>query len=186
MTDPVAFATRADLMAWLDAHAGTESELWVRMHRKATGTPSVTWEDCVTAALCHGWIDGVRRGESETTSLQRLTPRRKGSGWSQRNRDHVARLIAAGEMRPAGLAEVEAARADGRWDAAYAGQADMVIPADFLAALEGRAVAAETFGRLKRSELFRIYYQLHTAKTEKTRAARMGRLLAILDEGKAP
>lgn len=172
------FESFAALRAWLVANPSAP-ELWVHVLK---GGP-VTWEDCVRAALCVGWIDAAKRAESEEAWLQRLVPRRRGSTWSQRNRDHVERLAAEGLMEPAGLAEVEAARADGRWDAAYAGQRDMVIPPDFLLALEGRPVARATFATLNRANLYAIYHRLHTARTPATRAARMERLLAVLDRG---
>jgi len=180
--EPREFADAGALRDWLAARPDA-TELWVRVHKVGSGTPSVTWEDCVLAALAVGWIDGQKRSEGETTWLQRLTPRRKGSGWSQRNREHVERLIAEGSMTEAGLREVEAARADGRWDAAYAGPKAMEIPADFLAALEGRPAAKATFATLNRQNLYAIYYRLHTAKTPATRAARLERLVGTLDRG---
>jgi uncharacterized protein YdeI (YjbR/CyaY-like superfamily) len=180
MSDPIPFATRDDLRAWLAANGGTETELWVLMYKVKTGRPSVTWEDCVLAALEHGWIDGQSKPIDEASFKQRLTPRRKGSGWSQRNRVHVENLIAAGRMTLAGLAQVNAAKADGRWDAAYAGPAGAVIPDDFLAAVAETPGAQAAFDILSKTGRYTIYYQLHTAKTEKTRAARMAKLLAGL------
>ena len=180
------FESRAALAGWLAEHHATARELWVRLHKVGTGRASVTWEDCVLAALTVGWIDGVGRSEGAETWLQRLTPRRPRSGWSKRNRDHVERLIAEGLMRPAGLAEVEAAKADGRWDAAYAGPADMVIPADFLAALETRPLAKATYAGLNRSGLYTIYYGLHTARKPETRARRLEAILGKLERGERP
>lgn len=180
MSDPIPFATRDDLCAWLAANGTTTSEVWVLMYKVGTGKPSVAWEDCVLAALEHGWIDGQSKSLDAVNFKQRLTPRRKGSGWSQRNRDHVANLIATGRMTPAGQAQVDAAKADGRWDAAYAGPAGAVIPDDFLAAVAATPGAQAVFDGLKKAGLYTIYYQLHTAKTAKTRAARMAKLLAGL------
>jgi uncharacterized protein YdeI (YjbR/CyaY-like superfamily) len=130
------FETPEQLYAWLQAHHASETELWVRIHKKGTGLPSVTWDDCVVAAIAWGWIDAVRKSLDETSFLQRLAPRRGRSNWSQKNVQHAERLIAQGRMQAAGLAHVEAARSDGRWATAYAGSATMVIPEDFLAALQ--------------------------------------------------
>ena len=130
------FETPEQLQVWLRVNHTSQTELWVRIFKKATGQPSVTWDDCVVAALCWGWIDGQRKTLDDTAFLQRLTPRRARSGWSQKNVEHAERLIAQGHMQATGLAQVEAARSDGRWDTAYAGSATMVMPEDFLAELK--------------------------------------------------
>ena len=130
------FETHDQLYAWLQVNHASETELWVRIFKKATCQPSVTWDDCVVAALAWGWIDGVRNALDDTSFLQRLTPRRARSNWSQKNVQHAERLIAQGHMQAAGLVQVEAARSDGRWATAYAGSATMVMPEDFLAALQ--------------------------------------------------
>jgi uncharacterized protein YdeI (YjbR/CyaY-like superfamily) len=156
----------------------------VRLYKAGSGIASVTWEDCVVVALCHGWIDSKKQSDGPEAWLQRLTPRKKGSGWSQRNRAHVERLIAAGEMTEAGMAEVRTAQADGRWDAAYAGSKTMEIPADFIAALEGHPVAAATFAGLNRQNLFAIYHRLHVAPSPEARARRVAKLIATLEAGK--
>ena len=121
------FETPEQLQAWLRVNHTSQTELWVRIFKKATGQPSVTWDDCVVAALCWGWIDGQRKALDDTAFLQRLTPRRARSGWSQKNVEHAERLIAQGHMQATGLAQVEAARSDGRWATAYAGSATMVM-----------------------------------------------------------
>lgn len=177
------FPDRAALAAWLAAHHATAPDVWVRMWRKATGRPSVTWEDCVVAALTVGWIDAQKRPGDAQSSLQRLVPRRPRSTWSQRNVAHAERLIAEGLMLPAGLAEVERARADGRWAAAYAAPSALEIPADFIAALEERPAAKATYLTLNRANLYAIYHRLHTARTAKGRAQRMERMLATLERG---
>lgn len=181
--EPLEFAGREALAAWLREHGATAPELWVRLWKKATGRPSVSWEDCVLCALAVGWIDGQGRSEGPETWVQRLTPRRPRSLWSARNVAHAERLIAEGLMLPAGLAEVERARADGRWEAAYRGPADLEIPADFLAALEARPGARAAFEALSRQGLYAIYFGLHTARTPKGRAQRMERMLAALERG---
>jgi uncharacterized protein YdeI (YjbR/CyaY-like superfamily) len=132
-TDAVrSFADPAALRAWLAEHHATVDELWLKMYKKSSGIPSVTWEEVVLEALCWGWIDGIRKTLDAESFVQRLTPRRARSVWSQRNCEHVERLIAAGRMQPPGLAVVEEAKADGRWDKAYAPASTMTLPEDFL------------------------------------------------------
>lgn len=178
-----AFATRDDLERWLATHHATENELWVRVFKKGSGTPSVDWTDCVVAALAWGWIDGQKRSLDEASFLQRLTPRRPTSGWSTKNRAHAERLIAEGRMRPAGLAQVLAAKADGRWERSYVGSADMVIPDDFLAAVRKVPAANAFYGTLDRKNLFAIYHRLHSAKKPETRAKRIVAIVARLARG---
>ena len=134
-TNVLAFERAADLGKWLAEHHQSRSELWVRIFKAASGRASVTWTDCVVEAIRYGWIDGQKQSADAESYLQRLTPRRAASNWSTKNRDHADKLIAEGRMTPAGLAHVEAARADGRWDVAYEGSAAMVIPQDFLDAV---------------------------------------------------
>ncbi len=182
-TTAESFADAAALHDWFARHAATRTDLWVRLHKASSGIPSVTWEDCVIAALCHGWIDAIKRSEGPDAWLQRLTPRKPRSPWSQRNRAHAERLIAEGRMTPAGLAQVHAAQQDGRWDAAYSGPARMEIPADFIAALQEHPAAAAMYATLNRQNLYAIYYRLHSAATPETRARRMAKLIATLDAG---
>jgi uncharacterized protein YdeI (YjbR/CyaY-like superfamily) len=114
----LAFETPEQLERWLQSNHASEQVLWIRIFKKASGTATVTWDDCVVAALAWGWIDGQRKSLDDVSFLQRMTPRRPKSNWSRRNTEHVERLIASGRMQPAGLAHVEAARQDGRWDKA--------------------------------------------------------------------
>ena len=181
--EPLAFATPAHLDAWLARHHASERELWVRIYKKDSGTPSVTWNDCVIAALAWGWIDGHKKPLDAASFLQRMTPRRPKSSWSKRNREHVERLFAEGRMQPAGLVHVEAARADGRWEAAYAGSAEMVIPEDFLAQVRKVPAAQRSFDALDRRNLFAIYHRLQTAKRPETRAKRIADIIAKLARG---
>jgi uncharacterized protein YdeI (YjbR/CyaY-like superfamily) len=181
-----AFETPTQLDAWLRAHHASEAELWVRIFKKGSGQATVTWDDCVIAALTWGWIDGIRKSLDDTSFLQRMTPRRARSGWSQKNVQHAERLIAEGLMQAPGLAQVEAARADGRWANAYAGSADMVMPEDFLAALQQDPTAQAFYATLKRQQLFTIYYRLTSAKRPETRQKRMAELLAKLARGERP
>ncbi|MBX9831936.1 MAG: YdeI/OmpD-associated family protein [Burkholderiaceae bacterium] len=180
------FESPSLLHAWLQANHASATELWVRIYKKGTGLPSVTWDDCVVAALAWGWIDGVRNALDDTAFLQRLTPRRARSSWSQKNVQHAERLIAQGHMQAAGLAQVEAARADGRWASAYAGSATMVMPEDFLAALQQDPAALAFYATLKRQQLFAIYYRLTSAKRLVTREKRMAEMLANLGRGENP
>lgn len=180
------FETPEQLNAWLQANHASETELWVRIFKKATGQPSVTWEDCVVAAIAWGWIDGIRKSLDDTSFLQRLTPRRARSNWSQKNVQHAERLIEQGRMQTAGLVHVEAARSDGRWATAYAGSATMVMPEDFLAALQQDPVAQAFYATLKRQHLFSIYHRLHSAKRAETREKRMVELLTKLGRGESP
>lgn len=179
----LAFANSAALQQWLKKNHASQSELWVRIYKKGSGTPSVDWNDCVVAAITWGWIDGHKKSLDETAFLQRLTPRRPRSNWSQKNCAHAERLIAEGLMQPAGLAHVEAARADGRWENAYAGSADMVIPDDFLAAVQKNVAAKKFFATLDRRNLFAIYHRLTTAKREATRTKRIADIVAQLARG---
>ena len=143
----------------------------------------MTWTDCVVEAIRFGWIDGQKQSLDEASFLQRLSPRRKKSNWSARNRDHAIRLIAEGRMTAAGLAHVEAAKADGRWDNAYEGSATMTIPEDIRDALQSMPAAKAFFETLDRRNLFTIYHRLHTAKRPETRARRLAQILAQLDRG---
>ncbi|WP_246191394.1 YdeI/OmpD-associated family protein [Aureimonas leprariae] len=144
----------------------------------------MTWSDCVVEAIAFGWIDGQKRPLDAESFLQRLTPRKPKSNWSTKNREYAMRLMAEGRMMPAGLAHVEAAKADGRWENAYAGSATMTIPQDFLDALEKLPVARAFFQTLDRKNLYPIYYRLQTAKRPETRARRMEQILAKLERCK--
>lgn len=175
-----AFATLNDLSDWLADNHATASELWVRLYKKQSGRPSVTWEDCVIAGLMWGWIDGQRQALDDVSYLQRISPRRARSAWSKKNCDHVDRLTKEGRMQPSGLSHVAAAKADGRWDQAYAGSSQLVIPDDFLAALEALPEAKAFYATLNRANLFAIYYRLHSAKKPETRSRRMAAMLETL------
>jgi uncharacterized protein YdeI (YjbR/CyaY-like superfamily) len=179
----LAFKDAAELGEWLAKHHLISRELWVRIHKKGSGEPSVTWTDCVVEAIRFGWIDGQKLPLDDQSYLQRLTPRKPKSNWSAKNREHAIRLIGEGRMAPQGLAHVDAARADGRWESAYAGSAAMSIPQDFLDALKAVPRAKALFATLNRQNLYAIYYRLHTAKRPETRARRMQQMLAQLERG---
>lgn len=178
-----AFEDATALDAWLNAHHRSETELWVRIFKKGSGTPSVTWADCVVACITWGWIDGHKRSLDDVSFLQRLTPRRAKSSWSKKNREHAERLIASGLMQPTGLVHVEVARLDGRWERAYAGSADMVIPDDFLEAVAMDAAAKAFYDGLDRQNLFAIYHRIHTASRPETRRKRIAAIVAQLSTG---
>jgi uncharacterized protein YdeI (YjbR/CyaY-like superfamily) len=162
-----AFCTAADFSGWLALNHARESRIWVRIAKKASGVPSLDWSEAVIAAVAWGWIDGIKKAGGPASWLQRFTPRRRRSIWSRRNRDIAERLIADGLMRLAGLAAVDAAKANGRWESAYAGSAAMEFPPGFMARLSGDATAAfEGLGRARRHAL---YLRLRTAKNTDTR-----------------
>ncbi|WP_130176162.1 YdeI family protein [Cryobacterium sp. SO1] len=144
----------------------------LKLRKKSSSAPGMTWSEALDVALCYGWIDGQTSRLDDDYTLTGFSPRRKNSPWSQINREHVARLIVEGRMQPAGLAEVERAKADGRWDAAYR-QKDAVAPSDLQAALDADPVAAAFVAGLTKVERFRIYFRLNTIKTPAVRAARI-------------
>ncbi len=167
-------------MAWLAANSDAP-EVWVLYHKKGSGVPSIDWETAVIGALAHGWIDGIRKAVDETTFMQRFTPRKPRSSWSAKNVAHCERLIAEGKMTPRGLAQVEAARADGRWAAAYKGTAE--LPEDFLAAVAENPQAAEAFATLDAKNKFAFYYRLTSVKRPETRARKIADFVAMLARG---
>ncbi len=181
--NPQTFVTPQALGDWFAKNAGHETALWVRIYKVASGVPSVTWDDCVTEALRVGWIDGIKKSLDATSYAQRLTPRRARSIWSARNVGICERLIADGRMLPGGQAQVDAARSDGRWDAAYGGPATLLIPDWFMAELDKHPAARQRFDTLNRRNLFAVSFRLQTAKTDKTRAARMAKMIEILNSG---
>jgi uncharacterized protein YdeI (YjbR/CyaY-like superfamily) len=158
--------------------------LWIRFFRKASATPSLTHAQALDEALCWGWIDGQARPYDRESWLQRFTPRRPRSGWSKRNRDHVARLEKEGRMRAPGRAEVEAAKADGRWERAYDSPRASRIPADFLRAVKTHEKAHAFFKTLNRANLYAIAYRLQTAKKPETRQRRFEEILGMMKKGK--
>jgi uncharacterized protein YdeI (YjbR/CyaY-like superfamily) len=157
----------------------------LRLRKKASKRPGITYAEALDSALCFGWIDGQVGALDEDYHLQVFTPRRPRSVWSQRNRDHVARLIAAGRMRSAGLVEVERAKADGRWEAAYR-QKDALVPDDLQAALDASPDAAALFAKLTSQNRFAILFRINSVKRAETRAAKIAGFVAMLDRGETP
>jgi uncharacterized protein YdeI (YjbR/CyaY-like superfamily) len=167
--------------AWLDEHEDASDGVWLVLAKKGTVTPTtLTYAEALDEALCSGWIDGQKRAGDDTTFLQRFTPRRARSLWSLRNIEHVGRLVAEGRMRPRGAVEVERARADGRWDRAYAGSAAAQVPEDLLRALAAAPGARARFEALSRQERYSILHPLMTAATPETRRRRLDRAVARL------
>ena len=180
------FRTAQAFEAWLSRHHDREPEIWLKIHKKGSGLPSVTPAEALDVVLCWGWIDGIRKGLDERSFLQRYTPRRPKSIWSQVNREHVARLMAAGRMTPHGLKPVDAAKADGRWAAAYApirSASAETIPADLHAAIEASPRARKTFRTLGRTNLFALTFRTNTMKTPAGRARKIAALVAMLERG---
>jgi len=160
--------------------------LWLRIHKKDSRVPSVTYAQALDVALCWGWIDGIRKACDARSFLQRFTPRKTKSIWSQINRDHVARLTAAGRMTPHGQRQVDLARADGRWDAAYAPIRSVsvaTIPEDLRAAIEANRAAHKTFRTLGRQNLFSLVFRTNRMKTAAGRAKKIAALVAMLERG---
>jgi uncharacterized protein YdeI (YjbR/CyaY-like superfamily) len=170
-------ADAAEWETWLREHHDHHGGIWLKVAKKGSRHTSVTIAEALQVALCYGWIDSQRRGLDGDHFLQRYSPRRAGSRWSQVNIGHVEALVATGRMQPAGLAQVEAAQGDGRWAAAYQAQRTATVPADLTAALAADPRAAERFAALKRTERYLLIFGLETARTAKGRQARLDRTI---------
>lgn len=179
------FSTPTDFEAFLDRSHLTCPGIWLKLAKKSSSIPSITWDQAVDVALCFGWIDGQRRSLDAVWSLQRCTPRRPKSLWSKRNVDKVARLTDAGRMRPADIAAVDAAKADGRWERAYAGAADMEISDGFATAIAGTEAASKFFDGLNKTERYAVLWRVQTCKL-RNRAKTIGTLVELLASGKVP
>ena len=179
--DTLELADGAAWRAWLAAHHADSNGVWLVTAKK--GVAGVSRDEALNEALCHGWIDGQARSRDDATYLQRYTPRRSRSAWSQRNTKIVERLTAEGRMHPAGLAEVERAKADGRWEAAYAGPATIEVPDDLVAALDAEPQAKAMFETLNSSNRYSVLYRIQTAKKPETRARRIEKYVAMLARG---
>jgi uncharacterized protein YdeI (YjbR/CyaY-like superfamily) len=182
----VPFASRDAWEAWLEGQHATSDGLWLKFAKKDSGLETVTYDQAVEVALCHGWIDGQIRSLDENYYLQRFTPRRPRSKWSKINRQRASELIERGEMKPAGLREVERAKADGRWDDAYDAPSTATVPEDLLRELDKSEVAREFFATLDRRNRYAILYQIQDAKRPETRARRIAKYVAMLAERKKP
>ncbi|WP_049557923.1 YdeI/OmpD-associated family protein [Nonomuraea sp. SBT364] len=180
----IAFPSQAAFEKWLEAEHDVSPGLWLKIAKKDSGIPSVSYSEALDVALCFGWIDGQKAKFDAEHWLQRFTPRKPRSRWSQVNCGRVEQLIAGGAMRPAGLAQIEKAKADGRWDAAYASPRTATVPDDLQAALDADPAAAEFFATLDKANRFAILYRVGDAKRPATRAARIEKFVAMLREHK--
>jgi uncharacterized protein YdeI (YjbR/CyaY-like superfamily) len=180
------FESEAEFETWLAAHHDTEPEVWIKIHKKSSRLTSVTPAQALDVVLCWGWIDGIRKAFDERSFLQRYSPRGRKSRWSQINRAHVARLVAAGRMTPHGQRVVDAAKADGRWDAAYAPIRDTTaatVPDDLRVAIEANTRARRTFRSLSKQNLFALAFRTNAMKTPSGRAQKIVELVAMLARG---
>jgi uncharacterized protein YdeI (YjbR/CyaY-like superfamily) len=176
-TSPEAFAS------WLAKHHKASSGIWIRLYKIRSKIPTITYAEALDEALCYGWIDGQKKAYDPESWLQKFTPRRRKSMWSERNREHVERLGKSGRMKAAGIEEVEAAKADGRWEQAYQSSGNMVVPADFLKELAKNKKAEAFFKTLNKTNIYSIVWRLQTAKKPETRNKRMKAILDMLKKG---
>ena len=177
------FATAADFEAWLEENHAAPDGVWLKIAKKGASEPSVTYGEAVELGLCFGWIDSQKRGLDEQHFLQRFTPRRPRGRWSKINREKAEALIDEGKIRPAGMAEVEAAKADGRWDDAYEGQRTAKVPDDLRRELDANAAAREFFEGLDSANRYAVIYRLNDAKRAETRERRLRNFVAMLERG---
>lgn len=184
MADELVVADVRRWRAWLRKHHADPDGVWLVLAKKGVTDPtSLTYDEALEEAICHGWIDGQRRSRDDATFHQRFTPRRARSPWSKRNVERVERLVAEGRMQPSGIAEVQRAKDDGRWDAAYEGQATMAVPDDLAAALAAEPAAAAMFGELTSQNRYAVLYRIDSAKRPETRAKRIEQFVAMLARG---
>jgi len=181
--EELSFSSPAKFRAWLSKNHAKSPGIWLRIHKKDSAIPTVTYAEALDHALCFGWIDGQKMPGDSVSWLQKFTPRRTKSNWSKRNVEHTARLIKSGEMMPAGLKEIEAAKADGRWDRAYDSARTFTMPDDFLKDLAKNKKAKAFFEALNKTNLYSISYRLQTAKKPETREKRKAEIIAMLARG---
>ncbi len=180
----IPFASFQEWEAWLNENHTSAPGLWVKLAKKKSGIPSLTYAEAVDGGLIYGWIDSQKASYDEDYWLQRFTPRRPKSKWSQNNRERIEELIAEGRMEPAGLREVEAAKEDGRWDAAYAPQSTAELPEDFQKKLDEHPRARAFWDSLNSANRYAILYQIQDAKRPETRTRRIDKFVSMLEEGK--
>jgi uncharacterized protein YdeI (YjbR/CyaY-like superfamily) len=186
-SDPLikSFKNAAAFGSWLKKNHAKSSGVWIKFFKKHSGVQSIVYSEALDEALCWGWIDSQAKMFDAQAYLHRFTPRRPRSIWSKRNREHVARLTKEGRMQASGLAEVEAAKKDGRWEAAYDSPKNAEVPQDFLKKLSKNKKAQKFFDSLNRANIYAIAWRLQTAKKPETREKRMAAILAMLQNGKA-
>ena len=180
----IPFASALEWEQWLEENASISDGLWLKIAKKESGHASVNYHQALDVALCFGWIDGQKNKFDDAYFLQKFTPRRAKSPWSKINQDKVAALIEQGKMREAGHKEIERAKADGRWEAAYESQSKMTVPEDFQAALDKNPAAQLFFDQLNSVNRYSILYRITTAKKADTRQNRIEKFIAMLNEGK--
>ena len=169
--------------SWIADHHADPQGIWLKIAKKHSSLPTVSHDEVLDIALCYGWIDGQRKGFDDQFYLQKFTPRRPRSLWSKRNIEKVESMITAGKMQPSGLAEIERAKQDGRWQAAYDSPKNMTIPQDFIDAVTKVPAAKATFDKLNKTNLFVIGFRLATAKKPETRQRRMDTIITMLSQG---
>jgi uncharacterized protein YdeI (YjbR/CyaY-like superfamily) len=179
----ILFETQAAWARWIEENQANSRGLWVRLGKKGSGIASIDYGEALEVALCYGWIDGQKKSYDERSWLQKFTPRGPKSIWSKINREKAQALIDSGEMQPAGLAAVERAQKDGRWDAAYDSQSNATVPDDFQAALDGNAEAKRFFATLNSVNRYAILFRIHQAKKAETRAKRIQEFIRMLEQG---
>lgn len=177
------FASPGEFEAWLEGEGASVGGVWLKIAKKGSGVESVSYAEALEVALCFGWIDSQKRGFGERLFLQRFTPRRPRGRWSRINREKAEALIESGRMRLVGQAEVDAAKADGRWDAAYEGQRTAEVPADLQRELDARPAAREFFAALDSANRYAIIYRLGEAKRPQTRERRLQKFVEMLERG---
>jgi uncharacterized protein YdeI (YjbR/CyaY-like superfamily) len=185
MNETLSFRSPSEFRKWLAGNHRQSDGIWLRIFKKGSGEPTVTYAEALDEALCFGWIDGLKQSHDEVSWRQRFTPRRPKSGWSKINTRHAERLIKAGRMKAAGQAQIEAAKKDGRWTAAYDSSSQATFPEDFLAAVRRNTKANVFFASLSKANRYAIAYRLQTAKRPETKQRRMEMILAMLDRGEA-
>jgi len=181
-----AFETEAEFEAWMARNHDQETEIWIQYYKKASGRRTIVYAQALDVALCYGWIDGISKPVDEHAYLQRFTPRKAKSIWSQRNRLKVEKLIADGRMTAHGQRQIDAAKADGRWDKAYASPGKMETPPDLLAAIEANPAAYETFNKLNATNRYALAFRTHNMKTEAGRKKKIAGFVEMLARGEAP
>ncbi|RWN06386.1 YdeI family protein [Mesorhizobium sp.] len=177
------FSDAESFYAWISQNHAGESEVWIKIHKVGSGLPSITPKEAIDVVLCFGWIDAVRKSLDEKSFLQRYTPRGGKSIWSRINVDNVARLIEEGRMTEHGLREVEAAKADGRWDRAYGGSKEMTIPPDLQAAIDAEPKAKAILAKLSAQNRFALAFRVHNMKTEAGRKKKIETFVEMLKRG---
>jgi len=180
---PLPFESKKKWADWLAKQHDKSAGVWLKIAKKASGIPSITYEEALEKALCYGWIDGQKKGFDDKYWLQKFTPRGPKSIWSKINTEKAERLIASGEMKPAGLKAIKAAKQDGRWEAAYSSQKNISVPEDFQAALDSNKKAKAFFATLNSVNRYAILFRIQTAKKAETRARRIQQFIEMLGRG---